>query len=246
MQAQTNSTTRLCTCLAIGADFEVDFERVGFWDLRIATANTYSPRHIFIAGDAAHSHPPYGGYGINTGLEDARNLGWKMQAEIEGWAGPRLLDSYTEERRPVSNPPPVHFVGHSMDRDRAFISAHDPRADEEEFARAWQQRSERSNLGVTEFEPHYEGSPIVFGPADGMSGALGSHLGRARAGHHLAPPQPSGGKELFAALGRGFSLLTSYSTWEPRGAHCHGHRLGAPVSRRYYGDALLRVCSGTG
>ncbi len=231
---------------AIGADFEVDLEHVGFWDLRIATANTYRSGRIFIAGDAAHSHPPYGGYGINTGLEDARNLGWKMQAEIEGWAGPRLLDSYTEERRPVFESTARDFIGAFIDRDRAFISAHDPRADEEEFARAWQQRSERSNLGVTEFEPHYEGSPIVFGPADGVSGALGSHLGRARAGHHLAPPQPSGGKELFAALGRGFSLLTSYSTSETAALTATADRLGAPLTvvtteMRSYGSARVLV-----
>ena len=63
----------------VGAEFDCEFTHVGFWDLRIATAETYQKERIFIAGDAAHSHPPYGGYGINTGFEDARNLGWNWR-----------------------------------------------------------------------------------------------------------------------------------------------------------------------
>ena len=63
---------------AVGAEFELDFEHIGFWDLRISLAQTYRSGRVFIAGDAAHSHPPYGGYGINTGLEDTRNLSWKL------------------------------------------------------------------------------------------------------------------------------------------------------------------------
>jgi 2-polyprenyl-6-methoxyphenol hydroxylase-like FAD-dependent oxidoreductase len=60
---------------AVGAPFDVAFEHIGLWDLRFAISDTYQCGKIFIAGDAAHSHPPYGGYGINTGFEDgaARN-----------------------------------------------------------------------------------------------------------------------------------------------------------------------------
>ena len=72
---------------AAGAEFDVEFEHVGFWDLRFAIADSYRAGRVFIAGDAAHSHPPYGGYGINTGLEDAVNLGWKLAAVLQGWAG---------------------------------------------------------------------------------------------------------------------------------------------------------------
>ena len=72
---------------AAGAEFDVEFEHIGFWDLRFAIADAYRRGRIFIAGDAAHSHPPYGGYGVNTGLEDARNLGWKLAAVLQGWAG---------------------------------------------------------------------------------------------------------------------------------------------------------------
>ena len=53
-----------------------------------------SAGRIFIAGDAAHSHPPYGGFGLNNGLEDAINLGWKLAAVLQGWGGEGLLASY--------------------------------------------------------------------------------------------------------------------------------------------------------
>ena len=64
-------------------------------------AERYRAGRIFIAGDAAHSHPPYGGFGLNNGLEDVANLGWKLAARLKAGAAKRLLDSYDEERRPV-------------------------------------------------------------------------------------------------------------------------------------------------
>ena len=70
---------------AVGAEFDIEFEHIGFWDLRFAMADRYRAGRIFVAGDAAHSHPPYGGYGVNTGFEDARNLGWKLAATLQGW-----------------------------------------------------------------------------------------------------------------------------------------------------------------
>jgi 2-polyprenyl-6-methoxyphenol hydroxylase-like FAD-dependent oxidoreductase len=61
----------------------------------------YRDRRVFLAGDAAHVHSPAGGMGMNTGLQDAVNLGWKLSAEINGWAPDGLLDSYHDERHPV-------------------------------------------------------------------------------------------------------------------------------------------------
>ncbi len=57
------------------------------------------------------------------------------------------------------------------------------------------------------YEPHYEGSPIVFGPPDGVSSARGSHTFKARAGHHLPPQLLSSGRNVFEELGRDFTLL---------------------------------------
>ena len=57
---------------------------------------------MLLAGDAAHVHPPIGGQGLNLGIQDAFNLGWKLAAEVNGWAPEGLLDSYHTERHPVA------------------------------------------------------------------------------------------------------------------------------------------------
>lgn len=62
-------------------------------------AERYRDRRVFIAGDAAHVHAAAGGPGLNLGFQDAANLGWKLAAELQGWASPELLDSYETERR---------------------------------------------------------------------------------------------------------------------------------------------------
>jgi hypothetical protein len=61
----------------------------------------YSVGRVFLAGDAAHIHPPTGGQGMNTGLQDAYNLAWKLALVVKGQAAPDLLDSYSAERQPV-------------------------------------------------------------------------------------------------------------------------------------------------
>ncbi|MGW5253530.1 FAD-dependent monooxygenase [Streptomyces sp. NPDC004012] len=61
----------------------------------------YRQGRVFLAGDAAHVHSPAGGMGMNTGMQDAANLGWKLAAVLHGWAGDSLLDSYHTERHPV-------------------------------------------------------------------------------------------------------------------------------------------------
>jgi 2-polyprenyl-6-methoxyphenol hydroxylase-like FAD-dependent oxidoreductase len=68
---------------------------------RARQATTYRKGRVLLAGDAAHVHSPLGGQGLNTGLGDAMNLGWKLAATIRGWAPDGLLDTYTEERHPI-------------------------------------------------------------------------------------------------------------------------------------------------
>ncbi len=65
-------------------------------------AERYRVGRVLLAGDAAHVHPPVGGQGLNLGVQDAFNLGWKLAAEIDGWAPEGLLDSYHTERHPVA------------------------------------------------------------------------------------------------------------------------------------------------
>ncbi|MFI1313742.1 FAD-dependent monooxygenase [Streptomyces albidoflavus] len=71
------------------------------WTARMQIADRMRQGRVFLAGDAAHLNPPFGGHGLNTGIGDAVDLGWKLAAVLTGWAGPRVLDSYEAERRPV-------------------------------------------------------------------------------------------------------------------------------------------------
>lgn len=193
---------------AVGATFDVAFDHIGFWDLRFAIADRYRAGRLFVAGDAAHSHPPYGGYGVNTGFEDARNLGWKLAATLQGWGSEALLDSYDAERRPVFASTARDFIARAIEVDRDFLRGHDPQRDRAAFESAWQARSDRAVGEVHAFEPNYEGSPVIAaGEGAGACSALGRHEFRARAGHHLAPVQLSEGGNVYQRLGEGYALL---------------------------------------
>jgi hypothetical protein len=192
---------------AAGFKFACDFDHVGFWDLRVAVAERYQAGRAFIAGDAAHSHPPYGSFGLNNGLEDAVNLGWKLAAKLEGWGGDALLASYSEERRPIFMETGEDFIAKRIRRDAEFLTRYNPARDRGEFERAWDARVAEGGTRAQVYEPNYEGSPVIAGPPGGVSSAHGAHMLKARAGHHLAPQTLSSGKNVFEELGRGFTLL---------------------------------------
>jgi 2-polyprenyl-6-methoxyphenol hydroxylase-like FAD-dependent oxidoreductase len=190
-----------------GFPFACDFDYVGFWDLRIAVAENYQVGRVFIAGDAAHSHPPYGAYGLNNGLDDVVNLGWKLAAKINGWGSEALLRTYTEERRPIFKETAEDFIEAGIERDCEFLRRHSPERDRAEFERAWKEHANAAAPRVLTYEPNYEGSPIVFGPAGGVSSAHGTHTFKARAGHHLPPQLLSSGRNVFEELDGDFTLL---------------------------------------
>ncbi|MFD9975075.1 FAD-dependent monooxygenase [Streptomyces sp. NPDC059017] len=77
--------------------------------------NKYADGRVFIAGDAAHIHPPTGAQGMNTGIQDACNLAWKLALTVRGAAHPRLLDSYDSERRPVGEEVVGRTVRHAAE-----------------------------------------------------------------------------------------------------------------------------------
>jgi hypothetical protein len=192
---------------ATGFPFAVKFDHVGFWDLRVAVAERYQVGRAFIAGDAAHSHPPYGGFGLNNGLEDAVNLGWKLAARLQGWGGDTLLQSYSDERRPIFKEVAEDFIAQRIRNDGAFLDRYSPERNKAEFEAAWKaQESDVGNRALV-YEPSYGGSPVVVGPPGGVSTAHGEHVFKARVGHHLTPQPLSSGRNVFEELGRGFTLL---------------------------------------
>jgi 2-polyprenyl-6-methoxyphenol hydroxylase-like FAD-dependent oxidoreductase len=87
----------------VGRDVAYTIEDVTTWVRKMTVADRFCDGRVFLAGDAAHAHPPNGGLGMNTGFQDAFDLGWKLAAVLEGWGGPTLLESYDIERRPASS-----------------------------------------------------------------------------------------------------------------------------------------------
>ena len=190
-----------------GFDFACEIDHVGFWDLRVSVAERYQNGRIFIAGDAAHTHPPYGGFGLNNGLEDAINLAWKLAARLQGWGGDALLESYSLERRPVFRDTGEDFIAKRIKNDAVFYDKYNPAKDLAEFEAAWNARINEGGARAQSYVPNYAGSPVVFGQQGEVSGAHGEHMFKARPGHHLSPHELSSGKNVFEMLERGFNLL---------------------------------------
>lgn len=91
------------TCLrrALGMSLHVEWLGTSVWTRRSAVAQRYSSGRVYLAGDAVHQLSPTGGLGMNTGIADAVDLGWKLAATLSGWGGDGLLSSYDAERRPI-------------------------------------------------------------------------------------------------------------------------------------------------
>jgi 2-polyprenyl-6-methoxyphenol hydroxylase-like FAD-dependent oxidoreductase len=177
-------------------------------------AGRFGSGRIVLAGDSAHLFTPTGGFGVNTGVDDAVNLAWKLAALVQGWGGPRLLASYEAERRPIalrnttaakalaSNVGAVP-VEPQIEQDSAAGDAARRLASEylAGFGR------EFSSLGV-QLGARYDGSPIVVGdgsspPPDDPIDYLPSACPGGRAPHLWLED----GSSLFDHLGPGFTLL---------------------------------------
>ena len=236
---------------AAGFSFEVDVEHVGFWDLRVQVAQEYRAGRAFIAGDAAHTHPPYGGFGLNNGLEDARNLAWKLAAALQGWGGQALLDSYSLERQQVFNEVGEQIIGGWIRTDREFLETYDPQVDRASFEQGFAEIAREYGRRYASFEPHYDGSPVVLAPEGARTGAVGTHQFAARPGHHLAPHSLSSGGEVFDRLGSAFTLLAFDAPPDAvEGFVAAASRLGVPLQvvadgaaagRERYGSSLVLV-----
>jgi 2-polyprenyl-6-methoxyphenol hydroxylase-like FAD-dependent oxidoreductase len=102
-QERDEATLRAKVKQSIGRELAFELITTGRWVLSALIAERFSSGRVFLVGDAAHTLPPArGGYGANTGIEDAFNLAWKLAAVLSGVSAPALLDSYDAERRPIA------------------------------------------------------------------------------------------------------------------------------------------------
>jgi len=140
----------------------------------LAVADSYGRGRIFLAGDSAHQNIPTGGYGMNTGVGDAVDIGWKLAAVINGWGGRGLLDSYGPERRPVAarnvERSGRHFRVHErwwsmVDRDLIDADTEAGRQHRATIADFIQsERGENEDIGV-ELGYRYGDSPVIAHPS---------------------------------------------------------------------------------
>ena len=207
--------TRCGARSAATSTFEI--VKVGHWVRRRMVADHYGRGRVFLAGDAAHVMPPNGGLGMNTGIGDAVDLGWKLAAVHHGWGGPHLLESYEPERRPVgirqcdeamlnferygSRKPVPHVTDETPDGERARAELGRRLASSN--ALAWENPL-HTHLGY-----RYEGSPIIVpdgppppDPDDTRVYTQTSHPG-CRAPHAWL----GDGRSTLDLFGRHFTLL---------------------------------------
>ncbi len=222
---------------AMGKPFAFDILSVVPWVRRQLVAASYGTRRVFLSGDACHVTSPTGGFGMNTGAQDAVDLGWKLEAMLGGWGGRDLLCSYELERRPVAVQNVAEATGnlqrmltprHRSPPQVLFQAGAVGDAARKQFGADFTEIMKREwfTLGI-HLGYRYEGSPIVV--ADGTPeppNPVSSYIPTARPGHrapHLWLGPHHSTLDLF---GRGYTLLRFHA-----GADSADSLFGAARSR---------------
>jgi hypothetical protein len=200
---------------AIGRPMHIEIVARDYWAAHRLIADRYRDRRMFLAGDACHLHPPFGGYGMNLGIADGVDLGWKLAAVLQGWGGEGLLESYENERRPVH----LRTINEAVENYRTLsdqLLKDDLDADGAEGERARSAVAEEiiatktrefDTLGVV-LGARYDDSSIIAG--DG-SAPPAEHYANFEPSAHpgcLAPHAWLGdGSSLYDHFGLGYTLL---------------------------------------
>lgn len=205
---------------AVGRDLPVQVVGHRGWTPGVAlTSETFGADRVFLAGDAAHLFTPTGGFGMNTGIDDAANLAWKLAARVHGWGGPQLLDSYDAERRPIA----LRNTAAARALNQNLGSVERPAALDEDSPAGRAARSatgallgsmaeQFASLGV-QLGARYDGSPLIFQedsdtpPPDSPTTYTPSGVPGGRAPHLWLDDGRGRGSSLFDRLGTGFTLL---------------------------------------
>lgn len=203
---------------AVGVDFEYEVLSVMHWIRSELIADEYRQGRVFLAGDAVHVMSPTGGFGMNTGIGDAVDLAWKLDAVLAGWGGDQLLDSYEAERRPVAvrnaaeatanlrnmlsprTTPPAREAfepGPAGDRARA------------EFGQRFRELMRREWYAVgIHLGYRYDGSPVCWDEGGPLPGnPVASYEQTSRPGARAPHAWLADGTSTLDLFGRGFVLL---------------------------------------
>lgn len=201
---------------AIGATFDYKLIAVEPWNAGFTlVADNFSKGRAFIAGDAAHLFTPTGGMGYNTSVDDAVNLGWKLAAVVQGWAGESLLDSYEAERKPIGhrNTTFARGMADSIGSIKVPPNVDENTPEAEEVRRKMgaalaQHVRNEFNIPGLQLGLRYEGSPVVAAEADAQTpDQPNTYIPTARPGAR-APHVWLGDQSIFDLFGRDFTLLS--------------------------------------
>ncbi|HEX7084511.1 MAG TPA: FAD-dependent monooxygenase [Gaiellaceae bacterium] len=204
---------------AAGAEIPVEVLGLRGWNPGVAlVAESYRAGRVFLAGDAAHLFTPTGGFGMNTGIDDAANLAWKLAAAAGGWAGDALLASYEIERRPIGfrNTGAARSLNARLAQvERSPELESDGTVGEEARRRVGAVLStygaQFGSIGV-QLGARYDDSPVVVAdgaepPADDFLEYRATSVPGGRAPHLWLDEERGPGSSLFDRLGKGFTLL---------------------------------------
>jgi 2-polyprenyl-6-methoxyphenol hydroxylase-like FAD-dependent oxidoreductase len=214
-------------------DLDVEVVRGDPWTARCLIADTYRRGRVFLAGDACHLHPPFGGFGMNMGIGDAVDLGWKLAAVLQGWGGPGLLESYEQERRAVHqrtmDEAAANYAVVGNELVRPGLEEDGPRGDavrrEVGDAILASKIREFSTLGLV-LGAHYHGSPLVVPDGTAPPPEHARHYTPSASPGCLAPHLWLGdGRSLYDRFGPVFTLLATDGGAED------GERLAATAGR---------------
>ncbi len=216
---------------AIGVpDIPVVIEDIATWRAVADSAERYQDGRVFLAGDAAHTMPPNGGFGGNTGVQDAHNLAWKLALALHGVAGPRLLDTYDQERRAIGALTVEQAYSRYVTRVAPYLGTEGMQAIVDDFS---MEIGYRYNSDAVILEPGEE-HPLHEHPREskGRPGSRAPHIFLERAGEQIST------LDLFGA---GFVLLAAPSgeAWR-HAAQAAAEELRVPLDAHVIDGGTLR------
>ena len=261
-QSYSEADIREYIVRAMGGPFEFEIESVLPWVRRELVADSYGTDRIFLAGDAAHLMSPTGGFGMNTGIADSVDLGWKLDAVVKGWGGKLLLRSYETERLPVARRAVAEASG-NLDRMLAtrrrvppavaYLVGEEGDAARKAFGDWYSEmmRREWFSIGIHLGFNYYHSSITYPDRSTEPPDTVSTYVQTGRPGHRAPHVPLADGRSTLDLFGRGFVLLR-LSSQAPDGAALQAaadarevpfrvETLDDPGARDAYGADLVLV-----
>ena len=231
----------------IGVPVKYEMLYVGEWRMNLLLADRYGEGRVFLAGDAIHLVIPTGGLGMNGGVGDAIDLGWKLAAQLRGWGGPRLLASYEIERRQVGERN-VAASRYASQGRRKWRGEYKNLERLVEVAKVEQPKS--NEMIGAELGYRYEDSPLICNEPGGPEHRFREYVPTTWPGARLPHVWLAGQVAMQDRIGDGYTLLRLGENKEGETLKASFARYNAPfavldvpddVARDVYGYDLILV-----